>query len=210
MPGKLLSLYLRAGMGAARLAFNLTARVVKVAGDAVGFGAASARDTAPPTAERAEEPTPREREATPREQEATPRQTEPRPAGRRDGPQEGAEPGTTPLTEAETFAIDYDAAPVTPLEPAEERAKSIDDQPELVEELAEPGAEDGAGAEIEVEEPWDGYHKLNADEVIARVADLGSAELAVLELYEGTHKQRRTVLGAAERRHKAISGRGAR
>src|SRR5689334_19972782 len=39
----------------------------------------------------------------------------------------------------------------TPPEPAH-----ISEEPELVEEFAEPGAEDGAGAEVHVQEPWDG------------------------------------------------------
>ena len=41
-------------------------------------------------------------------------------------------------------------------------------EPELVQETAEPGAEDGAGAQLTVIEPWNGYARLNAREVIAR------------------------------------------
>ena len=36
-------------------------------------------------------------------------------------------------------------------------------------EFAEPGAEDGASAFVEVDEPWDGYHELSAEALVARI-----------------------------------------
>ncbi len=51
---------------------------------------------------------------------------------------------------------------------------------------------------------------MKSDEVIARIDDAGAAELAVVELYEKAHKDRQSVVAAAERRHKAIIGQGAR
>jgi hypothetical protein len=104
----------------------------------------------------------------------------------------------------------YDISPPTPLTPEEDRVKVVDDEPELVGELAEPGAEEGAGPEIAVEEPWEGYREMKSDEVIARIDDASAAELAVVELYEQAHKDRQSVVAAAERRHKAITGQGAR
>jgi hypothetical protein len=68
-----------------------------------------------------------------------------------------------------------------------------------VEEVAEPGAEDGAGAEIHVAEPWEGYGELTADDVIDRITGATTAVLAAVQLYEQTHRRRRTVLEAAER-----------
>ncbi len=44
----------------------------------------------------------------------------------------------------------------------------VSEEPELVRESAEPGAEDGAGAAVTVIEPWSGYAQMNAREVIAR------------------------------------------
>ena len=103
-------------------------------------------------------------------------------------------------------AIDYEAEPATPLARAEELAKTIDDEPELVEEVADPGAEDGAGPTVEVDEPWEGYAGMQADAVIARLNEASAAELALVELYERAHRRRKTVLAAAERRHREISG----
>ena len=75
----------------------------------------------------------------------------------------------------------------------------MDEQPELVAETADPGAEDGAGAQLTIDEPWPGYGKLNADDIIARLPAASDAELAVMELFEATHKRRRTVLSALQR-----------
>ena len=75
-------------------------------------------------------------------------------------------------------------------------------------EEAEPGAEDGAGAAVRVQPPWEGYERMAAREVIARLGDATPAELAAVELYERTHRSRQTVLEAAERRLKAANGRG--
>jgi hypothetical protein len=102
-------------------------------------------------------------------------------------------------------AIDYDAEPATALDDSAQAEKTIDDRPELVAEFAEPGAEDGAGAEVEVDPPWDGYDELSADDVIERIEQLGPAELGVTELYERSRKSRRTVLAAAARRQRMLA-----
>ncbi len=80
---------------------------------------------------------------------------------------------------------------------------------ELVAEFAERGAEDGAGANATVDEPWQGYAQMSADAITARIGDADLAELAVVELYEQTHAKRQTVLEAAERRLRSLSGPGA-
>jgi hypothetical protein len=172
MTAKILSLYLRAGTGAARLAFRLTERAVMLAGSAIGL---SGRDEA--SAPRAEP---------------------------RTDPSAAAPDARAAAAVGEV--VDYEAEPPTPLDPAEEVAKTVDDKPVLVDELAEPGAEDGAGAAVEVDEPWKDYGDMNADAVIARLREASAAELAVVELYERSHRRRQTVLTAAERRHKEISG----
>lgn len=94
-------------------------------------------------------------------------------------------------------------------EPVPEDLVSVDEplteEVELVEEVAEPGAEEGAGAQIRIAPPWAGYDALRAADVIARLRDSDAAQLAAIELYEASHKRRRTVLQAvgreARRRH---------
>jgi hypothetical protein len=98
-------------------------------------------------------------------------------------------------------------APIRPTAPPAELTEPpeppepvhIEDEPELVAESADPGAADGAGAQLTVDEPWPGYQQLNADEIIDRLSTANPAELAVMELYEATHKRRRTVLSALQR-----------
>jgi len=99
-----------------------------------------------------------------------------------------------------TDEIDFDAPPQQ--EPAH-----VSEEPELTAELAEPGAEDGAGAQIRIDAPLAGYDQLNADEVIARLAASDPAELAAIQLYESANQRRQTVLSAVERQL-ALSSRG--
>jgi hypothetical protein len=70
---------------------------------------------------------------------------------------------------------------------------------QFVEAFAEPGAEEGAGAQVHVKEPWRGYSQMTADEVIVRLADASPEELAAVALYEGVHRRRKTVLTQARR-----------
>lgn len=85
----------------------------------------------------------------------------------------------------------------------------VSEEPVLVEELAEVGAEDGAGASVHFAEPWKGYGELHADEVIARAAESNAETLAAIQLYESSHKSRRSVLEAVERQLQLLSRGGA-
>jgi hypothetical protein len=86
-----------------------------------------------------------------------------------------------------------------PLPPLHEVPAHVSEEPVLAEERSEPGAENGAGAEVRVQEPWEGYDQANAREVIAKLATADSAQLASVQLYEGGHKRRQTILAAVER-----------
>lgn len=70
---------------------------------------------------------------------------------------------------------------------------------QFVEAFAEPGAEEGAGASVHVQEPWNGYREMTANEVIARLAKASREELAAVELYERGHRDRQTIVAAADR-----------
>lgn len=190
MPKKLLHLYLRTATGAARIAFHLTAQAAKLAADAVGLSPNS-RHT-PPRGEPAAPPPPATRQPEPEATTATAA-----------APTASAETATSPpppqLADLPEVP-DYDATPITPLSPEQEHAKTVDDEPELVGEFGEPGAEEDVGATVDIGQPWDGYDSMNADEVIRRLGESDAAQAAVVELYERAHKQRQTVLSSAERR----------
>ncbi|HKP20379.1 MAG TPA: hypothetical protein VJT68_02610 [Thermoleophilaceae bacterium] len=75
----------------------------------------------------------------------------------------------------------------------------VDEEPVLVVESAEAGAEDGAGPELTIEAPWDGYDEMTAADISDRLAAATAVEAAAVELYEASRKNRRTVIDAAAR-----------
>ncbi len=75
----------------------------------------------------------------------------------------------------------------------------------LVEEVAEPGAEEGAGAELRIAEPWKGYRTMKASDIIDRIAGASPEELAAVELYELSGRNRKSVVSAAQRALKRAS-----
>jgi type IV secretory pathway VirB10-like protein len=120
-----------------------------------------------------------------------------------------AEPAAAEPAAAEPASAEPAAAEPAPAEPAAAEPESPDTPaPEpvaaepavLVESFADAGAEDGAGATVEVHEPWEGYTDMTAHEVIHRLSGASPEEAAVVELYERQHGTRKTVLAAAERR----------
>jgi hypothetical protein len=87
-----------------------------------------------------------------------------------------------------------------PLEPSH-----VSTEPELVRESAEPGAEDGAGAQIRIDEPWPGYRSLKARDIVSRLSSATREELAAVELFETAGANRSSVIGAARRALKKAS-----
>ena len=106
----------------------------------------------------------------------------------------GPEPDVLDVEDVPSVATD---AP--PSVPDELIPDHVDEEPVLVAEAAEEGAEDGAGAELHVEPPWDGYERMTAADIRDRLVAADAAEAAAVELYESTHRSRRSVLDAAER-----------
>jgi len=69
----------------------------------------------------------------------------------------------------------------------------------LVVDSADEGAENGAGPELRVDEPWPGYDAMRVPEIRDRLSGGDEALAAVVELYEQTHRGRRGVREAAEK-----------
>jgi cytosine/adenosine deaminase-related metal-dependent hydrolase len=107
-------------------------------------------------------------------------------------PEAAPPPPEDEVVEEAEFTADYDTP--TPAEPVH-----VSEGAELVEEVAEPGAEDGAGAQVHVAEPWDGYRELKAADVIDRLVGASSAEVAAIELFELAGRKRQTIIAAAQR-----------
>jgi hypothetical protein len=84
--------------------------------------------------------------------------------------------------------------------PAAPRAPAhVSEEPVLVAEVAEAGAEEGAGAEIHIEEPWPGYDRMTAADIRDRLRSAPKAVAAAVSLYEASRKGRTSVLEAAAR-----------
>ena len=65
--------------------------------------------------------------------------------------------------------------------------------------LREAGATaDSPGPEIRIDEPWPGYRKLRAPDIVDRLAAADDATKAMVRLFERGHRKRRTVLAATE------------
>jgi len=108
------------------------------------------------------------------------------------------EPPPPPSAPRRPRATTPAAAPVAVAPPAE--PAHVDRGAVLVAESADSGAADGAGAEVRVAQPWDGYRALKAREITDRLATADAAMLAIVRLYESTHRRRRTVLAEVDRR----------
>jgi hypothetical protein len=105
----------------------------------------------------------------------------------------------TPRPVTERRAAEVEPAEAEPTVSAEEAPAHVSEEPTLVAEVAEAGAEDGAGAEVHVDEPWENYNLLGANDVIDQITGASTAVLAAVELYEQSHRRRKTVLEAVER-----------
>ena len=87
--------------------------------------------------------------------------------------------------------------------------RHVSEEPVLAATVADPGAENGAGAELRIDEPWPGYDALSARDVVDRLAVASDSEIGIIQLYEQTHRGRRTVITAARqelRRRSATAG----
>lgn len=84
-------------------------------------------------------------------------------------------------------------------EPLETEPVHVSESPELVAEVAERGAENGAGAQIHIAEPWEGYRAMKAADIIERLSTASREELAAVELYEISARGRKSVVAAARR-----------
>jgi hypothetical protein len=79
----------------------------------------------------------------------------------------------------------------------------LDERPVVAAEVAEAGAEEGAGAQVHVEQPWEGYGGMTAAQIRDRLASADPEVAAVVKLYEAANKGRRSVIETADRRMRA-------
>ena len=201
MVGELIMLPLRVGIRATRLWFRVAEETVNVAANAsgrlLGLDASRGSDGGVATGPAIADPGP----AHARGSEFEPRQQRPRDFGAEDRQLPSSTTAPSPVRSAPP-------PPERQTEALRPEASHVSEEPSLVEELAEPGAEEGAGAEVHVGEPWEGYGDTNAREVVARLSSATSAELAAVQLYESSHRRRQTILNAVQRELRRRNGSG--
>lgn len=189
MAGKLITLPFRVWLGSARL-------LTRSAGDVAGRAASLAGQTIGLTSPE--------------------RSSHERSAGRAPTSSVRADPGWREESIAEPVSpveVEHPVHSVTAVRALNEEREAplfqepvhVSEEPELVREEAEAGAEDGAGAQLRVAEPWHGYARMSARDVIARARQSNAAELAAVKLYEARHRSRQTVLAAVDRQLKLVS-----
>lgn len=213
MAGDLLTLPLRIGVWSTRMALRtaegIAERAVLGAVQVVSvFTKNDSTSTAPAPEPQTGRESRRERSTAPRERTSPSRPaTSPSPEATPHAPET-----TPPASRPEP--VDGDTAPIVsaPL-PEDEPARvpepsHVSEEPELVLEEAEPGAEEGAGATVRIDPPWQGYDGMTARDVIARLSDASAAEIAAVQLYETSKRGRQSVLEAVARQLKAANGQG--
>jgi hypothetical protein len=89
----------------------------------------------------------------------------------------------------ETIVMERTILPEPPVEVEEE----------LVEQVAERGAETAPGPEIEISEPWEGYARMTAAEIRTRLKSESTAVAGLVEIYERANKARKQVIEASEK-----------
>ncbi len=77
--------------------------------------------------------------------------------------------------------------------------ESIEVEDELVEQVAERGAETAPGPEIQIAEPWGGYDGMKVGQIRDRLQAVDVATAGMVEIYERANKNRKSVIEAAER-----------
>jgi hypothetical protein len=146
----------------------------------------------------APEPSPAERSTLDAEEPAS--TPEPPSAARRLAAETRDDPAPPPLA-GEPVSLPDDE----PASPFADEPAHVSEEPVLVEEIAEPGAEDGAGAQLRILEPWPGYKAMKAADIISRLASASREELAAVELYELAGRNRKSVVAAAQQALKQAS-----
>jgi len=116
----------------------------------------------------------------------------------RDEGDEGVPPPT-----AETVVVTEPPEPPEPAEPVvapvdfdspgEVAPRHVDSEPTL---SYESGPAEDVGPTVHVEAPWEGYDRMRATQIVARLRSADAATKAIVRLYEQQGKARSSVLAA--------------
>jgi hypothetical protein len=132
----------------------------------------------------------------------SPERRRPKPTPQRAAVTRRSAPGRRPASEAadSASAAPESQSPQADSETAQDVAEELalreghleEPEPELIE--SEGSAT--PGGELHVREPWPGYAKLRAADIVDRLSGGDAATRAIVRLYESTHRNRRSVIDA--------------
>src|SRR4051812_7495813 len=127
-----------------------------------------------------------------------PRREPPRPrgAGATNGGPVHTERETPYRDRAERLREARREAPKTPEGPTPAQAAQLRQREE--DEVVETEGAASPGAEIRVDEPWEGYGAMKAGEVVRRLKSSDAATRALVRLYEQSTKKRKSILAATD------------
>jgi hypothetical protein len=102
-------------------------------------------------------------------------------------------PAAEPVVEPEppepvAAPVDFDAPSEEELAP-----RHVDSEPTL---SYEAGPAEDVGPTVHVDAPWEGYDRMRATEIVARLRSADAATRAIVRLYEQQGKARSSVLAA--------------
>ena len=76
------------------------------------------------------------------------------------------------------------------------RAQEREDEANADEDAAMSLGTATPGATLRVDAPWEGYEKMRAPDIVTRLKASDDTVKAIVRLYEGTHKKRKSILDA--------------
>lgn len=139
----------------------------------------------------------REAPAAPAPEPESKPEPEPEPAsGRTNGGPVHTERETPYHDRAERLRAARREAPKTPDAPSSAQLAEVRRREE--DELVETEGGGAPGAEIRVDEPWEGYRTMKAGEIVKRLKTEDQATRAVVRLFESQTKKRKSILTATE------------
>lgn len=104
------------------------------------------------------------------------------------------EPAPPPAEPVAPVRVAPEPPVATPAAPRDGNLSSADAARQREAEREARATPESSGPELRVEEPWEGYDAMNVADVLGRLKGVNATVLAMVRLYEETHKSRKGIL----------------
>ena len=85
---------------------------------------------------------------------------------------------------------------ITKAEAGEHRAAEREAEANAAEDAVATAGSATPGPSLRIDAPWEGYDKMRAPDIVTKLSASDDAVKAIVRLYEGTHKKRKSILDA--------------